>query len=67
MIYNLAGLFGISFSIEQGLRTLMGNILALIYSLIEYLYTVFVYLSKAQILENEYIQESRFCVMFWVA
>lgn len=57
MIYNLAGLFGISFSIEQGLRTLMGNILALIYSLIEYLYTVFVYLSKAQILENEYIQE----------
>ena len=56
MIYNLAGLFGINFSIEQALRSMMGSILALIYSLIDYLYNVFVYLSKAQILDNEFIQ-----------
>ena len=56
MIYNLDGLFGISFSISQALRTLMGEIIALIFSLIEYLYSVFIYLSKAQILENEFIQ-----------
>lgn len=56
MIYNLDGLFGINMSIEQSLRTLMGNILALIYSLIDYLYTVFNYLSRAQILENDFIR-----------
>ena len=56
MIYNLAGLFGINFSIEQALRSMMGSILALIYSLIDYLYNVFVYLSKAQILDNEFVQ-----------
>ena len=56
MVYNLAGFFGINFSIEQALRSMMGSILALIYSLIDYLYNVFVYLSKAQILDNEFIQ-----------
>lgn len=56
MIYNLDGLFGIQFSVSQALRTLMGEILALIYSLIEYLYSVFIYLSRAEILENEFIQ-----------
>ena len=56
MIYNLDGLFGLGFSISQALRTLMGEIIALIFSLIEYLYSVFIYLSKAQILENDFIQ-----------
>lgn len=55
MMYIL-GLFGINFSVEQALRTLMGNINAIIYSLIDYLYNVFIYLSKAQILESDFIQ-----------
>lgn len=62
MMYNLVGFFGISFSVSQALRTLMGEIIALIFSLIEYLYSTFIYLSKAQILDNDFIQSIYFKV-----
>lgn len=61
-MYNLVGFFGISFSVSQALRTLMGEIIALIFSLIEYLYSTFIYLSKAQILDNDFIQSIYFKV-----
>ena len=56
MIYNLLSFDSIGDSIVQALRTLMASIGALLYSLIDYLYTVFIYVGKAEILENDFIQ-----------
>lgn len=56
MIYNLGVLANISDAIRQALRTLMGHLAALIYTMIEYLYNVFIYISRAEILDNEFIQ-----------
>lgn len=56
MIYNLGVLANVSDAIRQALRTLMGRLAALIYTMIEYLYNVFIYISRAEILDNEFIQ-----------
>ena len=56
MIYNIGILANVSDAIRQALRTLMGHLAALIYSMIEYLYNVFIYISRAEILDNEFIQ-----------
>ena len=55
MIYNL-DILGIGDAIKQALRTFSGRIAALIYELIDNLYSVFIYISRAQILENDFIQ-----------
>ena len=56
MIYNL-DLLGIGDAIRQALRTLSGRIAALIYELIDNLYVVFIYISKAEILEASFIEQ----------
>lgn len=55
MIYNLSILSDISDSIEQALRTLSGLLSATIYSLIEYLYNVFILISRAEILDSDFV------------
>lgn len=54
MMYFL-DLFGIGDAIVQALRSLCGSISALLYEFISTLYTLFIYISKAQILENDFI------------
>ncbi len=56
MFYNLISFDSIGDSIVQALRTLMASIGALLYSLIDYLYQVFIYVGKAEILENDFVQ-----------
>lgn len=55
MIYNLGILDNIGDAIVQGLRTLMGSLIATIYEFISTLYQVFIYISKAQIIDNDFI------------
>ena len=42
-------------TIAQAFRSLMGNIVVKIYELIEYMYLLFNYLAKAEILDNSFI------------
>lgn len=55
-MFYLLNLSDIGDTIAQALRSLMGNILALLYTLIENLYTVFIYLSRAEILDNDFVK-----------
>lgn len=56
MIYNIAIFDDISNSVGVALRSFFGHLVALIYNLIEYLYKLFDYISRAEILDNEFIQ-----------
>lgn len=56
MLYFL-NLSDIGDTIMHSLRMLMGDILALLYDLIANLYVVFIYISKAEIIEESYIQD----------
>lgn len=56
MIYQLGFFSDIGFSIKQALRTLSGNIAAKLYGYIVDLYNVFMYIARAEILEEEFIQ-----------
>lgn len=55
MIYNISVLSNIADAIEQALRTFFGKLSALIYSLIEYLYDVFVLISRAEFLDSNLV------------
>lgn len=52
---NFLDLFGIGEAIVQAIRTFFGFISATLYEFISTLYEVFIFISKAQILDNEYI------------
>lgn len=56
-MYFLGVFQNIGDTIEQALRSLMGQLSATIYSLIESMYLLFNYLAKAEILDNEFITE----------
>lgn len=55
MIYQLGIFQDIGDTIAQALRSLMGGIIVKIYELIEYMYLLFNYLAKAEILDNSFI------------
>lgn len=55
MIYNISVLSNISDAIMQALRTFFGRLSALIYSLIEYLYDVFILISRAEFLDSDLV------------
>lgn len=54
-MYFLGIFQNIGDAIEQSLRSLMGGIIVKIYELIEYMYLLFNYLAKAEILDNSFI------------
>lgn len=56
-MYFLGILQDISDAIYQGIRTLLGYLMAVIYTLIEFFYEVFEIVSRAEILRNEFIQD----------
>lgn len=56
-MYFLGVFQNIGDTIEQALRSLMGQLSATIYSLIESMYLLFNYLARAEILDNEFITE----------
>ena len=56
MINILAIFDDIGETTVQALRTMMGYISATLYQLIDYLYTVFIYIGKAEILDNDFVQ-----------
>lgn len=56
-MYFLGVFQNIGDTIEQALRSLMGQLSATIYTLIESMYLLFNYLAKAEILDNEFITE----------
>lgn len=55
MIYNISVFSNISDAIEQALRTTFGRFSALIYGLIEYLYDVFILISRAEYLDSNLV------------
>lgn len=56
MIYQLSIFSDIGFAIEQALRTFSGQIAAVLYNFIVYLYNIFMILARAEILNDNYIQ-----------
>lgn len=54
-MYFLGVFQNIGDTIEQALRTFMGQIAAILYSLIESMYVLFSYLAKAEIIDNDFI------------
>ena len=54
-MYFLGIFQNIGDAIGQSLRSLMGDIIVKIYELIEYMYLLFNYLAKAEILDNSFI------------
>ena len=54
-MYFLGIFQNIGDAIGQSLRSLMGGIIVKIYELIEYMYLLFNYLAKAEILDNSFI------------
>lgn len=56
MIYQLGFFSDIGFSIRQALRTLCGQLAAILYNFIIDLYNVFMIVARAEILDNKYIQ-----------
>lgn len=56
MIYLLGFFSDIGFSIRQALRTLCGQLAAVLYNFIVDLYNVFMIVARAEILDNKYIQ-----------
>ena len=56
MIYQLSIFSDIGFAIEQSLRTFSGQIAAVLYNFIVYLYNIFMILARAEILNDNYIQ-----------
>lgn len=55
MIYSLGILDDVGDAIVQSLRSLMGSTIAYLFEFISTLYQVFIYISKAQIIDNDYI------------
>ena len=55
-MYFLGIFQNIGDAIGQSLRSLMGGIIVKIYELIEYMYLLFNYLAKAEILDNSFIE-----------
>lgn len=56
MMYYLFSFFDIGLSIKQAIRTLCGRLAAVLYNFIVDVYNVFMYISRAEILEEEFIQ-----------
>ena len=56
-MYFLGILQDVGDAIYQGIRTLLGYLMAVIYTLIEFFYEVFEIVSRAEILRNEFVQD----------
>lgn len=56
MISNLSILNDISLAIRQAIRVLFGRLSAIVYEFIEVIYNLFITISKAEILDNEFVQ-----------